>query len=64
MELPMQGAEGMAQTDTGEKSYDGDISIDISGITGRVFVFIAVVRQTHVSQFGTNPVTFRKIWLE
>ena len=57
-------ASFMAQTDTGEKSYDGDISIDISGITGRVFVFIAVVRQTHVSQFGTNPVTFRKIWLE
>lgn len=57
-------ASFMAQTDTGEKSYDGDISIDISGITGRVFVFIAVVRHSHVSQFGTNPVTFRKIWLE
>ena len=57
-------ASFMAQTDTGEKSYDGDISIDISGITGRVFVFIAVIRHTHVSQYGTNPVTFRKIWLE
>ena len=57
-------ASFMAQTDSGEKSYDGDISIDISGITGRVFVFIAVVRHTHVSEFGTNPVTFRKIWLE
>lgn len=57
-------ASFMAQTDTGEKSYDGDISIDISGITGRVFVFIAVVRHTHVSEYGTNPVTFRKIWLE
>ena len=57
-------ASFMAQTDTGEKSYDGDISIDISGITGRVFVFIAVVRHSHVSQYGTNPVTFRKIWLE
>lgn len=57
-------ASFMAQTDSGEKSYDGDISIDISGITGRVFVFIAVVRHTHVSEYGTNPVTFRKIWLE
>lgn len=57
-------ASFMAQTESGEKSYDGDISIDISGITGSVFVFIACVRQTSISEHGPNAVTFRKIWLE
>lgn len=57
-------ASFMAQTDSGNKSYDGVISIDISGVSGSVYVFIACVRHTHISEFGTNPVTFRKIWLE
>lgn len=57
-------ASFMAQTDSGNKSYDGVINIDISGVSGNVYVFIACVRHSHVSEFGTNPVTFRKIWLE
>ena len=54
----------MAQTDHGNKAHDGVITIDLSNVSGSVYVFIAVVRQTHVSEYGTNPVTFRKIWLE
>ena len=54
----------MAQTDHGNKAHDGVITIDLSNVSGSVYVFIAVVRHTHVSEYGTNPVTFRKIWLE
>ena len=57
-------ASFMAQTDTGNKSHNGVITIDLSNVSGSVYVYIAVARQSHVSQFGTNPVTFRKIWLE
>ena len=57
-------ASFMAQTDHGNKAHNGVITIDLSNVSGNVYVYIAVIRQSHVSQFGTNPVTFRKIWLE
>lgn len=57
-------ASFMAQTDHGNKSGNGVITIDLSSVSGSVYVYIAVVRHTHVSEYGTNPVTFRKIWLE
>lgn len=57
-------ASFMAQTDTGNKSHNGVITIDLSNVSGSVYVYIAVVRHSHVSEYGNNPVTFRKIWLE
>lgn len=57
-------ASFMAQTVDGNKAHNGVITIDLSNVYGSVYVYIAVVRHSHVSQFGTNPVTFRKIWLE
>lgn len=56
-------AEYNVDTANGNKSYDGTISIDLSSISGPVYVAIAS-HQHGGTDTGNNVVTIRRIWRE
>lgn len=56
-------AEYNVDTGNGNKSYDGTISIDLSSISGPVYVAIAS-HQHGGTDTGNNVVTIRRIWRE
>ena len=47
-----------------DKSYNGVVTLDISRVTGWVFIGISSHMHTGVDVYGYNTVTIRKMWLE
>lgn len=47
-----------------DKSYNGVVTLDISRVTGWVYIGISSHMHTGVDVYGYNTVTIRKIWLE
>lgn len=47
-----------------DKSYNGVVTMDLSGVSGNVYLAISSHRQSHLEQHPYNIVTIRKIWLE
>lgn len=47
-----------------DKSYNGVVTMDLSGVSGNVYLAISSHRHSHLEQHPYNTVTIRKIWLE